>query len=187
MEQRDRGHRCPAHQVGEDAGASKAEAVHDRTTEQARRHAARLDKHASPNQLASPHAVELYRRNFLELLRIGKPGSEAYYLSRLIGPVDDADFGEALESVGRTGCPRGRPAYVVERAAIRILDLPGGMILTLLALFASLFAFAWASKGLWGGAGAGTVFLVATGLVVAVGLMLVSAAVVVAAVRSMNK
>lgn len=131
-----------------------------RAREEARRHAARLDKHASighasPNRLASPHAVALYRRNFLELLRIGKSGGEAYYLSRVIGPVNAAEFGDALESVRRTGCPRGRPAYAVERAAVRILDLPGGMILTLLAFFVSLFAFMWASTGFWDGAGAG--------------------------------
>lgn len=158
-----------------------------RAREAARRHAARLDGHAYLKQPASPHAVELYRRNFLELLRIGKSGSEAYYLSRVIGPVGDAEFAGALESVRRTGYPRGRAAYAVERAAVRMLDLPGGMILTLPAFFASLFTFVRASKGFWVGAGAGTVVFVAVGIVVAVGLMLVSAVVVVAAVRSMNK
>src|SRR5215218_1780635 len=49
---------------------------------EARRYATRLDTHAFLKQLASPHsgAVELYRRNYLELLRMGKSPSEAYYL-----------------------------------------------------------------------------------------------------------
>src|SRR5919202_5231595 len=47
---------------------------------EARRYATRLDTHAFLKQLASPHsgAVELYRRNYLELLRLGKPPKEAY-------------------------------------------------------------------------------------------------------------
>jgi hypothetical protein len=40
----------------------------------------------------------------------------------------------------------GRLAYAVERAAIQIRDLPGGMILILLTFFASLFAFVWATQ-----------------------------------------
>lgn len=157
-----------------------------RAREAARRHAARLDKHASPNQLASPHAVELYRRNFLGLLRMGKSGSEAYYLARVIGPVGDAEFRDALERVRRTGYPRGSAAYAVERAAIRILDLPGGMILTLLTFFASLFAFVWATEK-WGNASAGTIIFVALGLAAAGFLMLISAVFIVAAVRSIGK
>lgn len=161
----------------------------ERAWEEARRYAGRLDAHASLKQLASPHsgAVELYRRNFLELLRTGESASEAYYLSRVIGPVDDAEFGNALENVRRIGYPKGRPAYVVERAAVRIRDLPGGMILTLLTFFASLFAFVWASNTFWGGAGTGTIFFVTLGLLAAGCLMLISAVFVVAAVRSINK
>src|SRR5215216_5252958 len=54
---------------------------------EARRYATRLDTHAFLKQLASPHsgAVELYRRNYLGLLRMGKSPAEAYYLSRVIG------------------------------------------------------------------------------------------------------
>ena len=37
-------------------------------------------------------------------------------------------------------------AYTVEKAAIQIRDLPGGMILILLTFFASLFAFVWAEQ-----------------------------------------
>ena len=42
--------------------------------QEARRYATRLDTHAFLKQLASPHsgAVDLYRRNYLELLRMGK-------------------------------------------------------------------------------------------------------------------
>ena len=62
--------------------------------EEVRRYTTRLDTHAFLKQLSSPHsgAVELYRRNYLELLRMGKSPSEAYYLSRVIGLVDDAEF-----------------------------------------------------------------------------------------------
>ena len=50
--------------------------------------------------------------------------------------------GVALQSVRESGYPaRGGMAYAVERAAIQIRDLPGGMILILLTFFASLFAF----------------------------------------------
>src|SRR5215203_4786897 len=50
--------------------------------QEARRYATRLDTHAFLKQLASPHsgAVELYRRNYLGLLRMGKSPAEAYYL-----------------------------------------------------------------------------------------------------------
>jgi hypothetical protein len=119
--------------------------------------------------------VELYRRNFLQLLRTGKSAGEAYYLSRIIGPVGDAEFGSALQNVRRTGYPRKRSAYVVERAAIWIWDLPGGIILTLLAFFASLFALVWATTNIWGEAGAGTILVVTLGLVAAGGLVLTSA------------
>lgn len=156
---------------------------------EARRYATRLDTHAFLKQLAAPHsgAVELYRRNFLELLRAGKPASEAYYLSRVIGLADEREFRRTVESVRETGYPKGRVAYAVERAAIQIRDLPGGMILILLTFFASLFAFVWAS-GEWSpGASGATVFFVALGLVAAGALMLISAVFIVTFIRSINK
>src|SRR5918992_4564656 len=116
---------------------------------EARRYATRLDTHAFLKQLASPHsgAVELYRRNYLELLRMGKSPSEAYYLSRVIGLAREEEFRRAIGSVRGTGYPtKGRLAYTVEKAAIQIRDLPGGMILILLTFFASLFAFVWATQ-----------------------------------------
>src|ERR687894_250344 len=140
----------------------------------ARRSATRLDTHAFLKQLASPHsgAVEMYRRNYLELLRMGKSPSEAYYLSRVIGLVREEEFRRALESVRGTGYPtKGRLAYTVEKAAIQIRDLPGGMILILLTFFASLFAFVWATKT-WDTAEAGTIFFVSLGLIAAGALML---------------
>jgi len=156
---------------------------------EARRYATRLDTHAFLKQLASPHsgAVELYRRNYLELLRMGKSPSEAYYLSRVIGLAGESEFRRAVESVGETGYPtRGRMAYAVERAAIQIRDLPGGMILILLTFFASLFAFVWATQT-WDSAGAGTIFFVSLGLIAAGGLMLISAIFIVTFIRSINK
>ena len=122
----------------------------------------------------------------VELLRMGKSASEAYYLSRVIGPVADEEFGGVLENVGQTGYPRGRVAYTVERAAIQIRDLPGGMILILLTFFASLFAFVWASDK-WGNASAETIFFVALGLIAAGALMLISAVFIVTFIRSINK
>ena len=78
---------------------------------------------------------------------MGKSPSEAYYLSRVIGLASEGSSGCALESVRETGYPtRGRLAYAVEKAAIQIRDLPGGMILILLTFFASLFAFVWATQ-----------------------------------------
>jgi len=156
---------------------------------EARRYATRLDTHAFLKQLASPHsgAVELYRRNYLELLRMGKPPAEAYYLSRVIGIADEREFGDAVQSVRETGYPtRGRLAYTVEKTAIQIRDLPGGMILILLTFFASLFAFVWATQT-WGEAGAGTIFFVSLGLIAAGGLMLISAIFIVTFIRSINK
>ena len=111
---------------------------------EARRYATRLDTHAFLKQLASPHsgAVELYRRNYLELLRAGNAPAEAYYLSRVIGLAGEGEFRHALQNVRETGYPKeGRLAYAVEKAAIQIRDLPGGMILILLTVVASLFAF----------------------------------------------
>jgi hypothetical protein len=159
------------------------------TQHEARRYATRLDTHAFLKQLASPHsgAVELYRRNYLELLRMGKSPSEAYYLSRVIGLAGEAEFRRAIESVSDTGYPsRGAVAYAVERAAIQIRDLPGGMILILLTFFASLFAFVWATQT-WDSAEAGTIFFVSLGLIAAGALMLISAIFIVTFIRSINK
>jgi hypothetical protein len=156
---------------------------------EARRYATRLDTHAFLKQLASPHsgAVELYRRNYLELLRMGKSPAEAYYLSRVIGLAGEGEFQRAAESVRESGYPtRGRLAYSVEKTAIQIRDLPGGMILILLTFFASLFAFVWATQT-WGQAGAGTIFFVSLGLIAAGGLMLISAIFIVTFIRSINK
>src|ERR671916_1819518 len=116
--------------------------------QEARRYATHLDTHAFLKQLASPHsgAVELYRRNYLELLRLGKSPREAYYLSRVIGLANEAEFRSILENVRRTGYPKARLPYVVEKTATQIRDLPGGMILILLTFFASLFAFVWATN-----------------------------------------
>jgi hypothetical protein len=157
--------------------------------QEARRYATRLDTHAFLKQLASPHsgAVELYRRNYLELLRMGKSPSEAYYLSRVIGLAGEGEFRHALQSVRETGYPaRGGVSYAVERAAIQIRDLPGGMILILLTFFASLFAFVWATQT-WDEAGAGTIFFVSLGLIAAGALMLISAIFIVTFIRSINK
>src|SRR5829696_2247873 len=155
---------------------------------EARRYASRLDTHAFLKQLASPHsgAVELYRRNYLELLRSGKSPREAYYLSRVIGPVGETEFRRALANVGSTGYPKGRLPYIVEKAAIQIRDLPGGMILILLTFFASLFAFVW-TTGAWEGASRGTIVFIGLGLIAAGGLMLVSAIFIVTFIRSINK
>jgi hypothetical protein len=153
-----------------------------------RRYTNRLDTHAFLKQLASPHsgAVELYRRNYLELLRAGKSPKEAYYLSRVIGLAGEGEFRGALENVRRTGYPKGHLPYAVEKAAIQIRDLPGGMILILLTFFASLFAFVWAT-GAWDQADSSTLFFVALGLVAAGGLMLISAVFIVTFIRSINK
>jgi hypothetical protein len=161
----------------------------DRTSQnEARRYATRLDTHAFLKQLASPHsgAVELYRRNYLELLRSGKPPKEAYYLSRVIGLAGEAEFRSILENVRRTGYPKGYLPYAVEKAAIQIRDLPGGMILILLTFFASLFAFVWAT-GAWDQASPGTIVFIGLGLIAAGGLMLVSAVFIVTFIRSINK
>lgn len=161
----------------------------DASQGEARHHATRLDTHAFLKQLASPNseAVDTYRRNYLELLRLGKDPREAYYLSRVIGPVGEEEFQHRLESVRETGYPTGRMAYSVERAAIQIRDLPGGMILMLLVFFASLFTFVWAT-GKWGEwAGTATVFLIGLGLIVAGGLMFVSALFIFTFIRSLNK
>src|SRR5918997_290627 len=156
----------------------------------ARRSATRLDTHAFLKQLASPHsgAVEMYRRNYLGLLRMGKSPAEAYYLSRVIGLAREEEFRRAIGSVRGTGYPtKGRLAYTVEKAAIQIRDLPGGMILILLTFFASLFAFVWATK-MWGPpANAGTIFFVSLGLVAAGALMLISAVFIVTFIRAIDE
>src|SRR5918994_3254027 len=156
--------------------------------QEARRYATRLDTHAFLKQLASPHsgAVELYRRNYLELLRMGKSPREAYYLSRVIGLAGEPEFRSILENVRRTGYPKAKLPYVVEKTATQIRDLPGGMILILLTFFASLFAFVWATDA-WEQAGTGAIFLVGLCLFAAGGLMLVSAIFIVTFIRSINK
>jgi hypothetical protein len=132
-------------------------------------------------------AAQQDRRNYLELLRMGKSPSEAYYLSRVIGLAGEGEFRHALQSVRETGYPaRGGVAYAVERAAIQIRDLPGGMILILLTFFASLFAFVWATQT-WDNAKAGTIFFVSLGLIAAGALMLISAIFIVTFIRSINK
>src|ERR687898_866898 len=153
-----------------------------------RRNKARLDTHAFLKQLASPHsgAVELYRRNYLELLRLGKSPREAYYLSRVIGLANEAEFRSILENVRRTGYPKAKLPYVVEKTATQIRDLPGGMILILLTFFASLFAFVWATDA-WEQAGTGAIFLVGLCLFAAGGLMLVSAVFIVTFIRTIKK
>jgi len=161
----------------------------NRSQHEARRYAIRLDTHAFLKQLASPHsgAVELYRRNYLELLRMGKQPSEAYYLSRVIGLASEGEFRQAVEGVRRTGYPKGRMPYAVEKTAIQIRDLPGGMILILLTFFASLFAFVWAAGGWRPEADTGTIFFITLGLIAAGGLMLVSAIFIITFIRSINK
>lgn len=177
-------------EVAEISGQARSGGREARASQlEARRYATRLDTHAFLKQLASPHsgAVELYRRNYLQLLRMGKSPSEAYYLSRVIGLANDGEFRRAVESVRETGYPaRGGVAYAVERAAIQIRDLPGGMILILLTFFASLFAFVWATQT-WDSAEAGTIFFVSLGLIAAGALMLISAIFIVTFIRSINK
>lgn len=155
---------------------------------QSKRYAMRLDTHAFLKQLASPHinAVTLYRRNYLGLLRIGKSAEESYYLARVIGLVDEQSFRRTVEQVQESGHPGSRAAYVVEKTAIQIRDLPGGMILILLTFFVSLFAFVWAANE-WGGRSAGEIVFITLGLIAAGGLMLVSAIFIVTFIRSMNK
>lgn len=157
--------------------------------QEARHYANRLDTHAFLKQLASPHsgAVELYRRNYLGLLRVGKPPGEAYYLSRVIGVAGEGEFRSALENIRQTGYPKGRTSYMVERAAIQVRDLPGGMILILLTFFASLFSFVWATSAWNPQTDTGAILLIALGLVAAGGLMLISAVFIVTFIRSINK
>lgn len=156
--------------------------------QEARRYAVRLDSHAFLKQLAAPHsgAVDLYRRNYLALLRTGRTPKEAYYLSRVIGIARDEEFRQAIENVRQTGYPKSRLSYTVERAAIQIRDLPGGMILILLTFFASLFALIWAT-GAFDPASPGTVFFAGLGIVAAGALTLICAAFIITFIRSINK
>jgi hypothetical protein len=171
-------------EVAEIAGRGRGRAVQN----EARRYASRLDTHAFLKQLASPHsgAVDLYRRNYLGLLRMGKSPAESYYLSRVIGLADEEEFRRALEDIRRTGRPKGNLTYSVEKAAIQIRDLPGGMILILLTFFASLFTFVWATDA-WSDASTGTIFFVSLGLIATGALMLISAIFIVTFIRSINK
>lgn len=176
-------------EVSEIAGQQGSEQETRAIQQEARRYATRLDTHAFLKQLASPHsgAVDLYRRNYLELLRTGKSPSEAYYLSRVIGLAGEEEFRGAIANVRASGYPRGRLPYVLEKTAIQIRDLPGGMILILLTFFASLFAFVWATGAWQEDTSAGTIFFVSLGLIAAGALMLISALFIVTFIRSINK
>ena len=175
-------------EVAEIMRCSNGQGPERASRDEVRRYTTRLDTHAFLKQLASPHsgAVELYRRNYLELLRLGKSPREAYYLSRVIGLAGEDEFRRTLENVHRTGHPKGHLPYVVEKAAIQIRDLPGGMILILLTFFASLFAFVWAT-GAWEQASRGAIFFIGLSLIAAGGLMLISAVFIVTFIRSINK
>ncbi len=176
-------------EVSEISGQQRSGREARTAQQEARRYATRLDTHAFLKQLASPHsgAVDLYRRNYLELLRMGKPPAEAYYLSRVVGLAGDEEFRRSMDNVQVSGYPKGRFPYLVEKTAIQIRDLPGGMILILLTFFASLFAFVWAT-GAWGeGAGAATILLVSLGLIATGAMMLISAVFIVTFIRSINK
>lgn len=174
-----------AENTGEEPGYSNGE---NSPQELARRYAVRLDTYAFLKQLAAPHsgAVETYRRNYLELLRIGKGPKEAYYLARVIGLAGDEEFDASLQSIRRTGYPKARLPYAVERAAIQIRDLPGGMIMILLTFFASLFVFVWATGAL-DLTNPGKILFAGLGVIAAGLLMLVSAVFIVTFIRSINK
>lgn len=148
----------------------------------------RLDTYAFLKQLAAPHsgAVEIYRRNYLEFLRLGKGPKDAYYLARVIGLAGDEEFQDALQNVRRTGYPKSRLPYTVERAAIQVRDLPGGMIMILLTFFVSLFVFVWASGAL-DLTSPGKILFAGLGVVAAGILMLVSAVFIITFIRSINK
>ncbi len=171
--------------TGERPESSTAE---DSNQETARRYAVRLDTYAFLKQLAAPQsgAVEIYRRNYLELLRLGKSSKEAYYLARVVGLAGDEEFDAALDSVRRTGYPKARSPYVVERAAIQVRDLPGGMIMILLTFFASLFVLVWAT-GTLNLASTGEIMFAGLGAVAAGLVMLISAAFIITFIRSINK
>jgi hypothetical protein len=177
-------------EVSEISGRNGGGERHARASQlDARRYATRLDTHAFLKQLASPHsgAVGLYRRNYLALLRVGCSAPDAYYLSRVIGLADEGEFRSAVENVRQTGFPGGKMSYALEKTAIQIRDLPGGMILILLTFFVSLFAFVWAANEWGGGAGASAIFFVTLGLVAAGGLMLISAVFIITFIKSINK
>jgi hypothetical protein len=172
----------------EDPAQGRGERTDRSSQNEARGYAARLDTHAFLKQLASPHsgAVERYRRNYLELLRLGKSPREAYYLARVIGLMGEAEFRDTLENIRRSGYPKGQLSYSVEKAAIQVRDLPGGMILILLTFFASLFTFVWAT-GAWDQASRGTIIFIGLGLIATGLLMLISAVFIVTFIRSINK
>ena len=156
---------------------------------EARGFATRIDNHAFLKQLASPHsnAVDLYRRNYLELLRLGKEPSEAYYISRVIGLAGEREFRQSLERVRQTGYPKGGGlSYLIERSAVQVRDFPGGMVLILLTFFASLFLFVWAS-GEWQAQSLERAILIGIGLLGTGTLMIVCAIFIFAFIRSMNK
>lgn len=169
-------------------GGNDAHSLH----QEGRLYAGRLDAHACLKQLASPHpgvvdsAVEAYRRNFLELLRVGKPPKEAYYLSRIIGSVGDEEFRGALEGIQQSGHPKSKMACNMERAAIQVRDLPGGMVAILLTFFASLVAFVWLTN-YFSKADTSIIIFVALGVIAAGTLMLTCVLLIVTCIRSFNK
>lgn len=171
--------------TGEHPESLTGEVSHQET---ARRYAVRLDTYAFLKQLAAPQsgAVEIYRRNYLELLRLGKSSKEAYYLARVVGLAGDEEFDAALDSVRRTGYPKAQFPYVVERAAIQVRDLPGGMIMILLTFFASLFVLVWAT-GTLKLASPGEIMFAGLGVVAAGLVMLVCAVFIITFIRSINK
>lgn len=174
--------------TAENAGGHPAPSDGASPQELARRYAVRLDTYAFLKQLAVPHsgAVETYRRNYLEIMRLGKGPKESYYLARVIGLAGEEEFNASLESIRRSGYPKARLPYTVERAAIQIRDLPGGMIMILLTFFASLFVFVWAT-GTLDLASPGRILFAGLGVVAAGVLMLVSAVFIVTFIRSINK
>src|SRR5919202_369296 len=132
-------------------------------------------------------AVSVSERDYYqEHVRLGKPPKEAYYLSRVIALVGEAEFRNTLENIRRSGYPKGQLSYSVEKSAIQVRDLPGGMILIHLTFFASLFAFVWAT-GAWDQASRGTIIFIGLGLVATGLLMLISAVFIVTLRRSINK
>lgn len=174
-----------AENTGEEPDAANGE---NSPQELARRYAVRLDTYAFLKQLAAPHsgAVETYRRNYLEILRLGKEPKEAYYLARVVGLAGDEEFNASLERIRRTGYPKDWLPYTVERAAIQIRDLPGGMIMILLTFFASLFVFVWATGAL-DLASPGRILVAGLGVAAAGVIMLISAVFIVTFIRSINK
>lgn len=177
-----------AENTGEEAGAPDSPGGESTHQELAKRYAVRLDTHAFLKQLAAPHsgAVETYRRNYLELLRLGQAPKEAYYLARVIGLAGEEEFNAYLESIRGTGYPKSRLSYTVERTAIQVRDLPGGMIMMLLTFLASLFVLVWATGAL-DLASPGRIIFAGLGVVAGGLLMLVSVIFIITFIRSINK